>query len=68
MSIVFRMAPAVLLAVLLASCMRLDTHPNRGPARNREAQDISGTDADGRSFRLSEYRGQVVLLEFWRHD
>jgi cytochrome oxidase Cu insertion factor (SCO1/SenC/PrrC family) len=29
------------------------------------APDIEGTDADGRAFRLSDYRGKVVLLDFW---
>ncbi len=27
--------------------------------------DIEGADQDGRSFKLSEYRGRVVLLDFW---
>jgi hypothetical protein len=31
----------------------------------REAPDIVGEDQDGRTFRLSDYRGQVVLLDFW---
>ncbi len=29
------------------------------------APDIDGTDADGKRFRLSEYRGKVVVLDFW---
>jgi hypothetical protein len=29
------------------------------------APDIQGIDADGVSFKLSDYRGQVVLLDFW---
>ena len=29
------------------------------------APDISGTDQDGATFRLSEYRGKVVVLDFW---
>jgi len=31
----------------------------------REAPDIEGTDQDGRRFRLRDYRGKVVLLDFW---
>lgn len=30
----------------------------------KPAPDIEGTDADGKSFRLSDYRGKVVLLTF----
>jgi cytochrome oxidase Cu insertion factor (SCO1/SenC/PrrC family) len=29
------------------------------------APDIVGTDQEGKEFKLSEYRGQVVLLDFW---
>lgn len=30
-----------------------------------EAPDIVGTDHDGQEFKLSDYRGKVVLLDFW---
>jgi cytochrome oxidase Cu insertion factor (SCO1/SenC/PrrC family) len=29
------------------------------------APEIEGQDADGKSFKLSDYRGKVVLLDFW---
>ncbi len=29
------------------------------------APDIKGTDIDGTSFKLSDYRGKVILLDFW---
>ena len=29
------------------------------------APEIDGEDIDGTLFRLSDYRGQVVLLDFW---
>lgn len=29
------------------------------------APEIEGTDVDGMPFKLSDYRGQVVLLDFW---
>jgi hypothetical protein len=33
----------------------------------RHAPEISGEDIDGVAFNLSDYRGQVVLLDFWGH-
>lgn len=32
----------------------------------KPAWEIVGADANGRTFRLSDYRGKVVLLQFWR--
>ena len=29
------------------------------------APEISGTDLNGEPFKLSDYRGQVVVLDFW---
>jgi peroxiredoxin len=29
------------------------------------APDIEGEDIDGKRFKLSDYRGKVVLLDFW---
>jgi hypothetical protein len=31
----------------------------------KEAPDIEGEDQDGAKFKLSDYRGKVVLLDFW---
>jgi hypothetical protein len=31
----------------------------------KEAPDIAGVDQDGKPFKLSDYRGKVVLLDFW---
>ncbi len=31
------------------------------------APEIDGEDIDGASFKLSDYRGKVVLLSFWGH-
>jgi hypothetical protein len=33
----------------------------------KEAPEIEGDDIDGESFKLSDYRGKVVLLDFWGH-
>jgi hypothetical protein len=34
-------------------------------AIGKEAPDIEGEDQDGKQFKLSDYRGKVVLLYFW---
>jgi hypothetical protein len=34
---------------------------------NQLAPEISAEDLDGVSFKLSDYRGKVVLLDFWGH-
>ena len=34
-------------------------------AVGKEAQEIEGVDQDGQQFKLSDYRGKVVLLYFW---
>jgi hypothetical protein len=34
-------------------------------AVGKEAPDVAGEDQDGKAFKLSEYRGKVVLLDFW---
>jgi hypothetical protein len=31
----------------------------------KEAPEVEGEDADGKKFKLSDYRGKVVLLDFW---
>lgn len=30
-----------------------------------EAMDISGVDLDGTAFKLSDYKGKIILLDFW---
>jgi hypothetical protein len=34
-------------------------------AIGKVAPDIEGEDVDGRNFKLSEYRGKVVVIDFW---
>ncbi len=36
-------------------------------AVGKVAPDIEGEDQDGKRFKLSDYRGKVVLLDFWHH-
>jgi cytochrome oxidase Cu insertion factor (SCO1/SenC/PrrC family) len=36
------------------------------PQVGEPAPEIAGTDLDGRSFKLTDYRGKVVMLDFWK--
>jgi hypothetical protein len=33
----------------------------------KEAPDIVGEDIEGKNFKLSDYRGKVILIDFWGH-
>src|SRR5262249_37026945 len=44
---------------------RSDLFEMRHRAAGKEAREVEGTDADGKQFKLSDYRGKVVLLDFW---
>jgi hypothetical protein len=50
---------------LLAEQAGAELFERRHLGAGREAPDIEGTDQDGRRFRLRDYRGKVVLLDFW---
>jgi hypothetical protein len=51
----------------------LPQRPTRPPAKPGEpgldignlALEIDGEDIDGKKFKLSDYRGKVVVLDFW---
>lgn len=49
----------------VADVAKTDLFEIRHLAAGKMALDMSGEDQDGRPFRLSDYRGQVVLLYFW---
>lgn len=38
---------------------------SNAPKVGEEAPEIEGMDLDNESFKLSDYRGKVVLLDFW---
>ncbi len=42
-----------------------ELHEIRHLSVGKKAQDIEGEDQDGKRFKLSDYRGKVVLLYFW---
>jgi hypothetical protein len=44
-----------------------DDNIPEGFAEGQRAPDIDGKDIDGKDFKLSEYRGKVILLDFWGH-
>jgi hypothetical protein len=49
----------------VAAKAKSELHGIRHLAVGQEAQEIEGQDQDGKKFKLSDYRGQVVLLYFW---
>ncbi len=56
----------VVAALALAACSRMGTGSNvRGAMERKTAPNFSLKDADGRTVQLSDYRGKVVLLNFW---
>ena len=76
-----RMRPLVCLAHMLfglaftmQGCGRDQPVPPAGgkalaqaPRVGKLAPEIEGEDVDGVPFKLSDYRGKVVLLDFWGH-
>jgi cytochrome oxidase Cu insertion factor (SCO1/SenC/PrrC family) len=67
MAALSRSAPVVLvLGAALAGCNGLMEPASSGPtAAGNPAPEIEGKDVDGKPFKLSDYRGKVVLLDFW---
>ena len=66
MTRLWRSAPAVLaLAVLLAGCTTAKKAKKPYPVVGQPAPEVSGVDQDGKEFKLSDYRGKVVMLDFW---
>jgi hypothetical protein len=61
MRILVRWGGLLLAGAVLIGCLTTST----GLSKGRPAHDIHGSDADGRALRLSDYRGKVVLLDFW---
>ena len=46
--------------MMLAGCKE-----TTGTDVGQQAHEIEGEDADGNYFKLSDYRGKVVMLDFW---
>jgi cytochrome oxidase Cu insertion factor (SCO1/SenC/PrrC family) len=56
---------ATLVCLSIASAQ--DTKSKPGPEVGKPAPEIKGQDINGRKFKLSDYRGKVVVLAFWAH-
>jgi hypothetical protein len=51
--------------VTVAEAVEKDLFEIRHLGLGKAAPEITGQDADGKPFKLSDYRGEVVLLDFW---
>lgn len=61
-------AASAALALLLASCSRPSSSPARelkSQGQRKPAPNFSLKDADGNAVNLADYRGKVVLINFW---
>lgn len=55
------------LALTLGGCGRSEEPPFAALPVGKAAPEIDGEDVDGVRFKLSDYRGKVVVLSFWGH-
>lgn len=51
----------------LAEAAKGELFELRNLARGKVAPEIEAEDIDGQTFKLSDYRGKVVVLDFWGH-
>lgn len=61
-------AASAAFALLLASCSRPSSSPTgdlKSQAERKAAPNFSLKDADGNAVNLADYRGKVVLVNFW---
>ena len=63
MSSSLRLAPFALIFVLAGCGEPLPTLPPAGS--HSSAHELHGVDSEGKALSLSDYRGQVVLVDFW---
>jgi thiol-disulfide isomerase/thioredoxin len=63
-------ATLLLIGAALTGCIANNAHTTRSTSHKptssgRATPEIVGIDGDGKKFQLSDYRGKVVLLDFW---
>lgn len=59
---------SLLLALLPWAALMIGCSPSApapGLSIGNTAPDLEGTDANGRTIKLSDYRGKVVVVDFW---
>lgn len=61
----WKFLPGLVLVFLLGGCSRKDVPVRAGLNIGQKAPEIVGQDLDGKTMRLSDYRGMVVVLDFW---
>lgn len=49
----------------LAKTAEAELYEIRNLAVGKPAPEIAGTDTDGKAFKLSDYKGKVVVVDFW---
>ena len=63
------LSAALLFGLLTASgrvgAQTPKVHPPSALEIGKVAPDIEGVDTDGVKFKLSDYRGKVIVLDFW---
>jgi len=61
----FAAALALLPAGPSPAVAEVQKHDAASLAIGKVAPEIEGEDVDGKKFKLSDYRGKVVVLDFW---
>ena len=54
-----------MIAVALITALLAPAASNQKLAIGKVAPEIEGKDVEGNKFKLSDYRGKVVVLDFW---
>src|SRR6516162_2547749 len=54
-----------ILAILLAGCFGPNPPPHLGVDEGDRAVELEGVDVSGKPLKLSDFRGKVVMLDFW---
>ena len=49
----------------IAAAAKVELFELRNLRVGKTAPDIEGEDLDGKKFKLSDYKGKVVVLDFW---